>query len=230
MKQELRPINVNASIDKSILKSSEKKASGQKSVMFSDGVMPGETSSSTDDEDYPSEHAKRLKMKNRKRRKLKVTQRMKENKKQESFSLPEPLSIDPELENAAPPLAPAGNPPPNLEQPRLISFSQEWLKRFPVNLTPLFFFPPKHFMGPAMGVPYRPPQFVPMMNRPVAMPYNVFPPRFGPPMGYPSEPPREPFRSAINRNFQVPSPREPRRYPGPGPGTSKGPPTPEMGE
>lgn len=111
--------------------------------MFSDGVMPGETSSSSDD-DGQGEHDKRIRQRKKKMKKLRKATMMKDRTGQPKIKkIPEMVFIDPELENALAPPPPSGPPDISLLQPRLANVLPEQILRFQVNAAPIFYFYPK---------------------------------------------------------------------------------------
>lgn len=111
--------------------------------MFSDGVMPGETSSSSDD-DGQGEHDKRIRQRKKKMKKVRKSTMMKNRNGQPLIKkIPEMVFIDPELENAPAPMPPGGHPDVNLLQPRLSNIQPEQILRFQVNVAPMFYFYPK---------------------------------------------------------------------------------------
>ncbi|KAJ6643266.1 hypothetical protein Bhyg_08224 [Pseudolycoriella hygida] len=116
--------NPNAVGGKSILRMNAS-SSNKKSVLFADGVAPGDGTSTSGGEDV----APLLRDRNKRMTKKKLDSKRRRARREASVIKkdvpPQALEItpfiDPELENMPPPLPPEGNPPARLAQPKLKS-------------------------------------------------------------------------------------------------------------
>uniref|UniRef100_A0A182J5H2 Uncharacterized protein n=1 Tax=Anopheles atroparvus TaxID=41427 RepID=A0A182J5H2_ANOAO len=98
----------------------------KKSVLFADGMAPGDKSSSSADEAKEKSPNKQSVAKQRKKLRRQRTLKISGKKRLiDRMKLPEleqePEEIDPELENLPPPPPPPGSPPPELQQPRCLN-------------------------------------------------------------------------------------------------------------
>jgi hypothetical protein len=134
----LRSVNIMATVEKSILKKSKGNAGKEKKVLFSDGILPGETTSDDDGNEGNVESLvmKRRRKKYRKSRLVKVPKKLHVREVKES----EPTTIDMEVDSSPPPLPPADRPPANLKQPQLKKITVEMFAAFPVNPDPLYYY------------------------------------------------------------------------------------------
>lgn len=130
----LRAVNVGATPTQSIIKTAKSDASNNKKVLFSDGILPGETTSEDDDE--TSQVAKNRRKKFRKKR---LMQLIKTQIINNSKDLTESVN-DLEVEKGPPPSAPIDLPPAHLQQPRLKKITVEMFAAFPVNPEPIYYF------------------------------------------------------------------------------------------
>ena len=139
---EVKQLNVLAIADRSILKiKSAEKDGNKKAVIFSDGVMPGETSCSSNDERDETERNKKIRMRRKKISKMRKVKMIKERNGTESVSqLNVSMIPDASHENALPPQAPLGSPSSQCEQPRLKVLTAEMFFTFPVNTIAINYF------------------------------------------------------------------------------------------
>lgn len=131
----LRAVNINASVDRSILRRSKASSIKEKKVLFSDGILPGET---TSDEDTNEGNAvmKRRRKKYRKSRLVKAVKVVDEKEAKETDT----VMNDPEMDSTPPPPAPSDKPPAHLKQPQLKKITVEMFAAFPVNPDPLYYY------------------------------------------------------------------------------------------
>lgn len=134
----LRAINISATAERSIIKKSQSDEKNGKKVLFSDGILPGET---TSEDEINEENEKDLVMKQRRKkfRKKRLMQLVK------SQTVLRPVAesdavVDIELEKAPPPPPPTDPPPAHLKQPRLKKITAEMFAAFPVNPEPLYYY------------------------------------------------------------------------------------------
>lgn len=142
---ELKPLNALAIADRSILKIKEIKSAdkggNKKAVIFSDGVMPGETSCSSNDDRDETERNKKIRMRRKKMSKMRKIKMIKERIGKENVSQLNVSTIpDASHENAPPPQAPLGSPSLQNEQPRLRVLTAEMFYTFPVNTVAINYF------------------------------------------------------------------------------------------
>lgn len=194
--------SLSRSYDKSILKTAKSNGAvgsgtAKKSVLFADGVAPGDESSSSDDETKERSPNKvsvtakqRKKIRRQRALKLSGKKRLMDRLKQPELD-EEAEQLDPELENLPPPPPPPGSPPPELQQPRclnppvvrMIDFREGGFGHLAAP-------PPMHLSGPAPngsigGLP--PPLPVPPVPMPVPSP--VMPIGYRHPVGLAAPPP-----------------------------------------
>lgn len=139
---KLRPVNVAAEADRSIIKKLRSDTTNDnKTVMFSDGVLPGETSTEMEDAMDQDEHDHTIQIKRKKfikkRRERLLKERADRSNKTPATSF---IKIDPELENAPPPGPPAGVPPNSAKQPRLKKITAEMFAAFPIDPKPMCYY------------------------------------------------------------------------------------------
>lgn len=132
-----KAVNIAAAADRSIVKKTKSDVKSGKKVMFSDGVLPGETTSENDE--VGNESTVVIKQHRRKLRKRRLKQLVK-SKTINGFTDPKDTINDPELEKAPPPPPPADAPPPHLKQPRLKKVTLEMFAAFPVNPEPMYYY------------------------------------------------------------------------------------------
>ncbi|KAL9692761.1 hypothetical protein quinque_016516, partial [Culex quinquefasciatus] len=118
--------SLNRGYDKSILRTKTGACVARKTVLFADGVAPGDESSSSGAEALRSPaklNASKQRKRLRRKRTLKATgrKRLMERLKLPDLDLEEKEHVDPELEAMPPPPPPPGTPPPMLPQPRCIN-------------------------------------------------------------------------------------------------------------
>lgn len=134
----LRAVNIMATADRSIVKKSKRETKNDKKVLFSDGILPGETTSEDDgaEETEAILISQQRRKKFRKRRLIDLVKIQSVNKLGESgATIP-----DPELEKAPAPTPPADSPPPHVKQPRLKKITVEMFAAFPVNPEPIYYY------------------------------------------------------------------------------------------
>lgn len=133
----LRVVNIAATVERSILRKSKAPSTREKKVLFSDGILPGETTS--DDEmievNVESLVMKRRRKKYRKTRLAKVVKSFDMSEVKES----ETTLNDKETDSAPPPPVPIDKPPAHLKQPQLKKITVEMFAAFPVNPDPLYY-------------------------------------------------------------------------------------------
>lgn len=133
----LRTVNVNAVADRGIIKKARNETKSTKKVLFSDGILPGETTSE-DDGNEETENILASKQRRKKFRKKRLSDLVK-GQRVDILDLID-MKIDPELEKAPPPGPPAGLPDSNLKQPHLKKITIEMFAAFPVNLDPIYYY------------------------------------------------------------------------------------------
>uniref|UniRef100_A0A182QN83 Uncharacterized protein n=1 Tax=Anopheles farauti TaxID=69004 RepID=A0A182QN83_9DIPT len=174
----------------------------KKSVLFADGVAPGDESSSSDDETKErspnklSTAKQRKKMRRQRALKISGKKRLMDRLKQPELD-EEAEQLDPELENLPPPPPPPGSPPPELQQPRclnppvvrMIDFREGGFGHLPIpGMVP----PPMHLTGapngshPSGSLGLQPPLPVPPVPMPVPSP--IMPIGYRHPAGLPPPP------------------------------------------
>ena len=133
----LRAVNVTATADRSIMKKTTSETKNGRKVLFSDGILPGETTSEDDEEE--NENSVILKYRRKKLRKKRLMQFVKSQTVNGLKDLKD-VTKDPELDKAPPPPAPPETPPAHLKQPRLKKVTMEMFAAFPVNPEPIYYF------------------------------------------------------------------------------------------
>lgn len=133
----LRTVNIAAAADRSILKKTKNDVKSGKKVLFSDGILPGETTS--EDDDGENEDSAIAKLRRKKLRKKRLMQLVKSQTLNGLKDLSD-VANDPELEKAPPPPAPLDAPPAHLKQPRLKKITMEMFAAFPVNVEPIYYY------------------------------------------------------------------------------------------
>lgn len=131
----LRAVNIGATPSQSIINTARNvDVKSQKQVLFSDGILPGET---TSDEDNNTVVA--IKHRRKKLRKKRLAQKV----KCQILSKPKEINDlinDPDIEEGPRPGPPIDLPPPYLQQPRLKKITVEMFAAFPVNPEPIYYF------------------------------------------------------------------------------------------
>ncbi|MBN2849441.1 MAG: hypothetical protein JXK92_02180, partial [Erysipelotrichaceae bacterium] len=119
----LRSVNITATVDKSILRRSKGLSGKDKKVLFSDGILPGETTSEDEANDGNVESLvmKRRRKKYRKTRLMKASKTLDAREAKET----EAVSNEMEVDSAPPPPPPADKPPAHLKQPQLKKITVE---------------------------------------------------------------------------------------------------------
>lgn len=152
----LQAVNIAATVDKGILRKLKAPSSSRdKKVLFSDGILPGET---TSEDDANEGNADSLVMKKR-RKQYRKTRLVKIVKSQDQNGLkdPEGNMNDAEIDNAPPPLPPNDKPPAHLKQPQLKKITVEMFAAFPVNPDPLYYYIQKIQQAKSMYQAQHPP-------------------------------------------------------------------------
>lgn len=136
----LRTVNIAATADRSIVKRAKNDLTSKK-VLFSDGILPGETTSEDDEAAEEDENCSVKKQRRKKFRKKRLMQLRKQQSATTANGDSNDTSNDPELEKAPPPPPPIDSAPPaHLKQPRLKKITAEMFAAFPVNLEPLYYY------------------------------------------------------------------------------------------
>lgn len=134
----LRDVNITAVPERSIIRKTTKEQKSDKRVLFSDGILPGETTSEEDDVEE-NENSSKVKHRRKKFRKKRLLQLIKNQTANGVIDLAE-ISNDPELDKAPPPLPPIGSPPFHTKQPKLKKVTSEMFAAFPVNPDPIYYY------------------------------------------------------------------------------------------
>jgi len=158
-------INMSAVAEKSIIKFEKDNRQEKKSVMFSDGIVPGETSSDDNenengDEEHNNNYAsdeRRVKFRQtRKKRKQQLIKERFASKHKRNTQIAVVVDCG-DLERStlvSPP--PNGMPPTHLRQPRLRKIEPEMFAKFPIDEAPIFYtFEKIKRMQQLMGPPSR---------------------------------------------------------------------------
>jgi hypothetical protein len=151
----LQVINIAATVEKSILRRSKVPANRDKKVLFSDGILPGETTSEDEAHEGTADSLvmKKRRKQYRKTRLVKIVKSQDLNGQKDS----EGMSNDSELDNAPPPLPPLDKPPGHIKQPQLKKITVEMFAAFPVNPDPLYYYIQKIQQAKSMYQAQQPP-------------------------------------------------------------------------
>lgn len=134
----LRPININASADRGIVKKKNVEKKVSKKVLFKDGILPGESTS--EDSAEPDNDGDQIQKRRRKKLRKKRLQELIKNQTINGLDDLGEVRNDPELDKAPTPGPPLDQPPPQLIQPQLKKITIEMFAAFPVNPEPIYYY------------------------------------------------------------------------------------------
>lgn len=134
----LRPININASADRGIVKKKNFEKKCPKKVLFKDGILPGESTS--EDSAAPDNEDDQIQKRRRKKLRKKRLHELIKNQTVNGHDDLGEIRNDPELDKAPTPAPPADQPPIHLIQPRLKKITIEMFAAFPVNPEPIYYY------------------------------------------------------------------------------------------
>lgn len=134
----LRAVNISALATRSIILKVTGDGKNRKKVLFSDGILPGETTSEEESTEEGTDQT--LKQQRKKLRKRRMKELIKSKAPPGIKSNADDQDIDQEAEKAPLPPPPTEPPPACLKQPRLKKITAEMFAAFPVNPEPMYYY------------------------------------------------------------------------------------------